>query len=595
MSLRRSAKSSASSVAIGLGLGPVMPPTDGFALAGDAASPTALNRLEAAVGALRLVAAEPLLQRALGELRADNPKAASEWALKALAHDERNGTGWYILAVAREKAGDFRSSMDAYEMALGLLPDETAVANDLGRLAFRLGMTDIAEALFRRHLQADPGCVEAANNLACALRDQRRFAEAIEVLRPAIVADAGQPILWNSLGAVLAEQGDMATALTFFEEALRLDPTFTRALYNRGNMLLALGHPAEALVDCNAALLSTKAPDERAMIKVARSTIRLCSGDIAGGWEDYEGRFDPHFNNVTHFLVHHPRWSPQADFSGKTLLVVGEQGLGDEVLFANLLPDVLKDLGPDGRLLLALEPRLVSLFQRSFPTAEVGDHATYNVDGRTVRGSAFIEAARDVDLWTPIGSLLRRFRPSLEDFPSQPGFLRADPDRVAAWRQRLATEAPVGRKVGILWKSLKLDGDRSRYYSPFEQWAPVLRTPGVSFVNIQYGDCSEELELARRELGVEIWQPPGIDLKMDLDELAALTCALDLTLGFSNATSNIAAACGAPTWMISAPAAWTRLGTERMPWYPQARVFLPEQYGDWAPVMAEVAKALSEG
>ena len=273
---------------------------------------------------------------------------------------------------------------------------------------------------------------------------------------------------------------------------------------------------------------------------------------------------------------------------------MGEQGLGDEVLFANILPDIVEALGPRGKLVLAVEPRLVTLFQRSFPTAEVGGHASYKVSGHTVRGAAFVEENPErIDLWAPLGSPLRRFRRSLDAFPSRERFLTPDPARVAHWRKVLQ-RAPAGAKVGILWKSMNVRGERGRNFSPFHQWGAVLKTPGISFVNIQYGDCAPELELARRELGVDIWQPPDIDLKNDLDDVAALTSALDLTLGFANATSNLAAACGAPTWIISVPGAWTRLGTTQMPWYPQARVFLPEAYGRWEGIMGEVADALAK-
>jgi len=116
----------------------------------------------------------------------------------------------------------------------------------------------------------------------------------------------------------------------------------------------------------------------------------------------------------------------------------------------------------------------------------------------------------------------------------------------------------------------------------------------VTFVNIQYGDCATEIAWAEKTLGVSLWTPPGIDLTDDLDDIAALSCALDLTIGFANATSNIAAAVGAPTWMISAPGAWTRVGTDRMPWYPQVRVFAPSSFGRWAETMSEVAEALAE-
>ena len=166
-----------------------------------------------------------------------------------------------------------------------------------------------------------------------------------------------------------------------------------------------------------------------------------------------------------------------------------------------------------------------------------------------------------------------------------PGIERLELDlpggRVYAWAAGLsATERrPVVLMVGGI-VSIK------------EQWAPVLTTPGVSFVNLQYGDCAEELALARDELGVELWTPPGIDLKQDLDDLAALTCALDLVLGFANATSNIAAACGANVWMIGGPSVWTQMGAGRYPWYPQVRAFNPAGFDDWNPVMDEIASSL---
>jgi tetratricopeptide (TPR) repeat protein len=563
------------------------------AIAGDAASPDALRRLEGAIAELKALSVQPMLRQALNALQADDARTASDWSLKALRLDARSGMAWYMLAVAREKAGDFASSIKAYESALALLPDPTDVANDLGRLAHRMGMKDVAEQLFRRYLDARPDSYEAANNLACALRDLGRPGEAIEILRPAIKAKPDAALLWNTLGTVVSEQGDMAGSIIFFDEALRLDPTFAKARHNRANARVALGDLDEALIDCEAAIAGAGAEDERLMMQLARSTLQIARGRLGEGWDDYEARLAPRFAGVTHFLVDRPLWTPETPLKGKTLLLMGEQGLGDEVLFANLLPDVIEALGPDGRLVLAVEPRLVSLFQRSFPEAEIGPHITRKVDGQTVRAAPFVEDAARIDLWAPLASPLRRFRRSVKSFPTRERFLIADPKRVEHWRAALA-DAPPGPKVGLLWTSMKIDGARARFFSPFQLWEPVLRTPGISFVNIQYGDCGAELEWAARDLGVRFWRPPGIDLKDDLDEVAALTCALDLTIGFANATSNIAAACGAPNWFISVPGAWTRLGTQTMPWYPQTRVFLPPAFARWEETMDEVAAALAE-
>jgi tetratricopeptide (TPR) repeat protein len=559
---------------------------------GQAGSRDSLTKLSAAMAELKALAIQPMLQQAVNAIQAERHAAGAEWALKALDEDEHSGFGWYLLGIALERLGDFTGSISAYEAALRLLPDHAEVANDLGRLAFRLDMKPQAEKLFRHFLARHPDHHEGANNLACAVRDQNRLEEAVEILKPAILKRPETPMLWNTMGTVVAEQGDFENSEVFFHEALRLQPDFPKAQYNLGNARLALGDAEGALAACDAALAGVTAEDERMMMRLARSTILITLGRVGEGWNEYEARFNPHFADVTHMLVDRPRWEPGADLAGKSLLVIGEQGLGDEVLFANPLPDIVERLGPTGKLYIALEPRLIPLFQRAFPTATVGAHQTFPHAGRSVRIAPFIKDPASLDLWAPMGSLLREFRPSADAFPARERFLAADPARVAHWRAALS-EAGAGPKVGLLWKSAIKNSGRRRHFAGFPDWAPMLRTPGVSFVNLQYGDCAEELEMARREYGVEFWAPPGIDLKQDLDDVAALCRAMDLVVGFSNATFNIAAACGAPTWLVTVPGAWPRLGcADRYPWYPQTRVFAAQTYGDWGSVMAEIAEAL---
>jgi tetratricopeptide (TPR) repeat protein len=558
---------------------------------GHSSSQAAIRRLNQAVAELKALAVAPLLTRAVAAIGAGDAASAASLAIEVLRRDERNGVGWHVLAIAREMAGDYKHSIKAYEAALALSVDPADVANDLGRLAFRMGQKSLAAQLFVQYHQARPDCPHGANNLACALRDLQQYDAAIELLQRAIVAHQGDTALWNTLGTVLSARGDAANAITFFDEALRLDPAFAKARYNRGNSRLEFGDLDGALADCAAAMEGAAGPAEAAMMRLARSTILLCMGRVGEGWDAYEARLDPMFADVTHFACERPRWEPQSDLAGKSILVVGEQGLGDEVMFANYLPDLLAALGPDGRLSLALEPRLVPLFQRAFPDARIGAHTTYNADGHRVRAAHFAEADEAIDLWTPLASPLRRFRRSVEAFPSTAGYLKPDPARVEHWRRELS--ALPGRSVGILWKSLKLDGARLKEFSPFDLWRGVLETPGVSIVNLQYGDSSAELARAKAA-GLDIWTPPAIDLKDDLDDVAALTCALDLVLSPANATSNIAAASGADVWMIFNPIGWPRLGASVLPWYPQVRLFMPERFGQWEGVMGEVAAALRD-
>ncbi|HYD44960.1 MAG TPA: tetratricopeptide repeat protein [Phenylobacterium sp.] len=541
-----------------------------------------------------LRAALPKLREAVAALKQDAWAQAERAAGEAVKLDAASSYGWHILAIARDKQGALSGALEAYERAFQLDPANPDIVNNLGRLAYRLKMLPQAEALFVHYLSQKPGMVDAINNLACVLRDQLRYDDAVELLKPAIAEAPAEASLWNTLGTVLTDSGEMAQATVFLDEALRLNPRHSKARYNRATARLVLGEAATAVEDCEAAIAGAETPEDLAMMRFARATMLLASGDLTQGWEAYEARFDRHYVDPPSFLTDRPRWRPEDDLAGKHLMLFGEQGLGDEVMFAGMLPDIVEAVG-EGKVTLAVEKRLAPLFARSFPQVEVGAHVTTRRHGQILRAAPFVGDWRAVDLWSPLGSPLRRFRARIEDYPERPeGFLKADAARVAHWRGMLARELPAGPKIGLLWASLLISSARNRYFAPFEAWEAALRTPGAVFVNMQYGDCSAEIAYAREAWGVEVWTPPGIDLKQDLDDIAALSCALDLTVGPANATSNIAAACGAPVWMIATPGAWPLLGTLRHPWYSQVRIFLPPAFGDWPAVMGEMAGALGD-
>jgi len=500
--------------------------------------------------------------------------------------------------------GQLSTAIAIYRQALEAAPDHPAILSDLGRLALRMGEPGMAEVLFGRVYEADPANPEAADNLAQALREQARYDDAVAILRPILQTSPAEPILWNTLGTIVNAQGDSAAALIYFDEALRLVPRFAAARYNRAGVLMDQGQTQAALDECDAALaIAQAAPgggnaSDMAMMRLGRAMMLLALGRLEEGWPVYEARMDPALPESPVFELPCPRLDAHAHLADLNLLAMGEQGLGDEVLFASLVPDLLQALGPRGRLTLSAEPRLVPLFARSFPNAQVIAHATVQQEGRSWRSFPDESAVAACDAWTPIASLLARLRPKVECFKAEAGYLRPDPARVAFWRSALAT-APPGRKVGLTWRSGLLTSKRRRSYAPLPLWGEVMATPGVQWVQLQYGECDAELDAAEAAFGVRFWRPPGIDLREDLDDLAALSSALDLVIGAPNATTSLAAACGAQTWFVTGPGGWIQLGTSRHPWYPNARLFVAPSFGStksqdegWTPVLADVARAL---
>jgi len=139
-----------------------------------------------------------------------------------------------------------------------------------------------------------------------------------------------------------------------------------------------------------------------------------------------------------------------------------------------------------------------------------------------------------------------------------------------------------------------MDGKRKKYYSALDMWGPILKTPGVTFVNVQYGDCAEEMEHACELHGVKINVIEDLDLKNDLDGAAALSAALDLVISAPTAAAATAGAVGTEIWFMTAGRTWPQLGTEEFPWYAKSRVLAPEKFGDWEGLMPKAASALAE-
>src|SRR5215475_873040 len=527
-----------------------------------------------------------LLKRGIRAWRKGELVRAGQWALKATDVDETNAKAFHVLAMALERMGHVHKALVTYERAYQLDPTDPELLINLGLTAWNLKMTKSAAGLFKRYIDACPTSPLGYNNLGSVLYDLGHPEAAIESLRQAIFTMPQEAILWNSLATVLAEDGRADESLVFYQEAVRLEPGFARGYHNLGYAYQHLGQLEKALASYDKALEHAVDPNERMESRHSRSICLIGAGKIEEGFREYEIRNDERFRAYFHHLIKAPRWSGEP-LEGLKLLLVGEQGLGDEFMFANILPDVLRDLGLDGKLQIAVDPRLVPLFQRSFPDAEVGtydDRTLIDDNGnKALRLVPFAADGNEPDMWAPMGSALPVYRKSLSDFRHEV-FLKPDPARVAEFREKLS-RLP-GKKVGVCWRSMMLEAKRAKYFSPIDGWAPLLKTPGISFINLQYGDCAAELARAKDEHGVTVHQIEGLDLKSDIDGTAALAAALDLVLSAPTAAAATAASVGAEVWFLTAGRTWPQLGTDEYPWYAKTRVFSPEQFADWPALMA---------
>jgi len=215
----------------------------------------------------------------------------------------------------------------------------------------------------------------------------------------------------------------------------------------------------------------------------------------------------------------------------------------------------------------------------------VHQHLTVSCNGMNIRGAPTIKDYTGFDFLLPMASMLKVLRPDLQSFANQQvGFIKPDPARVADFKARL-NDAGAGPKAGILWRSILMTPKRKRFYAPLDSWRPAFDAfPGM-LVPMQYGECADEIA-QMRDWGLPLLSFDDLDMKDDLDGVAALSAALDLVVGPPNATTNIAAGVGAPVALLGEVGSWTRLGDpEKLPWYPRSKFFAADPSKGWAPAL----------
>ena len=565
--------------------------------AGTGAQEHTLLRLEEsganANDALQQRISDGILRRAVKAWRSGDIVRAGQLALEAANTEETNAPAYHLLAMCLERMGHLHKALVTYERAFELDPHDPDLLINLGLTAWSLKMRDGAIDMFQRYIALKPDSPLGYNNLGTILCEMGDAKAAIDTLRAALLRMPAEPVLWNALATVLAESGRADESIVFYEEAIRLAPGFPRAYHNLGFAFSHLGRLDDALAAYDNALARAVDPKEVIEGEHSRSVCLMGMGRLEEGFREYEIRNSPRFRSYVQHVVTAPIWNGEP-LAGKRLLIVGEQGLGDELMFATAIPDLIEAVGPTGRLQIAVEHRLVDLFQRSFPQAEVGaydDRRVVTDDGAyEVRFIQWAIQDGQPDYYATMGTPLQFLRKDVNDFPSRPLFA-ADPSRVAEFRKRLDAMGP-GPFVGICWRSMMQDIKRQKYFSPLDAWGPVLKAKGVTFVNVQYGDCAEDLARAREQFGIDVKVFDNLDLKQDIEGAAALSAALDLVLSAPTAAAAIAASIGTEVWFLAAGRTWPQLGTDRFPWYANTRVFAPEKFGDWNTLMPRLAGEL---
>ncbi len=519
----------------------------------------------------------------LGTLRLQRGMPAEAIALleRALAKQPRHDGALYNLGIARQNTGAHAEAIRCFERLAARAPS-TDVWNNLGVSFQALDRLDEARDAFCKALARDAGHLLANTNLAGVLNALDEPLEAERHARAALAKASDHAPALNHLSASFRAQGRHDEARACLDRALALRPDYAEAWFNLGILHQDRNELSDALRCYDSAI--SLSPDD-AYARLNRASTLLLAGDFAQGWAEYDCRFVAHHTPRRPFPW--PLWDG-SPIEGKRLLLYAEQGVGDEIMFASCFPDLLR---LTARCVIECDSRLGSLFKRSFPNAEiVGGKVEKGVREDTMERLA---ALGPFDFQAAMGDLPRYLRPDLASFPRVQGYLKPDSERLTKWHARYASLG-AGPKIGISWRGGRTGAQQRLRSIALTEWEDILATPGVHFVNLQYGDTVAERRLVKEHLGIDVHHWEDSNPLADLDDFAAQIAALDLVISIDNATIHLAGALGVATWVLlphSPDWRWL-LRRDDTPWYPSLRLLRQSASGTWSTVLAQVAARL---
>jgi Tfp pilus assembly protein PilF len=431
----------------------------------------------------------------------------------------------------------------------------------------RAGRLTEAEQLYRQILAIDARHADCVHLLGMIAFQAGRHDTAVEMIREAIALNGKGAAYHSNLGTVLQAQGKLEEAAASFERALALQPHLAEVHTNLGNILHAQSK-LEAAVASHQRALTLK--PELAEARYNLGLAQLLQGDFAPGWQNFESRWQSKDFLTPMRAYPQPLWTGE-NLAQKPLLIWGEQGVGDEIMFAGLIPDVLR---AGNRCILDCDPRLKPLFARSFAGVEV-------ISGNN--------SQLDFAAHLPSGSLPRMFRTNHAAFAATTSpYLVADPVE----RERLRTHYHDGRKlVGLAWHTSNQSTGRYRSID-LSRFAPLFARTDIRWVSLQYGDHND-LQSQATAANAPLLIDRSVDQLSNIDTFAAQVAAMDLVITIDNSTAHLAGALGVPTLvLLPFVSDWRWLqAREYSPWYPSLRLFRQPQRGDWQSVLQEVLSA----
>lgn len=454
----------------------------------------------------------------------------------------------FLAARECHQRGDLAGAEAIYSRLLALDPADHEVLFLFGHLQAGKGNLETGLECLNLARQLNPANPQIPYSIGVLLQEAGRLPAAAEAYRHALETSPAMLPAWENLCTACYDMDQFASGLAAAEAARRIQPASLLAIRGAANCLAGMGRRAEALAVLEEGIRHHPAHPE---LRIHRAWELIANGRYEEGWREFEWRHSRMgASDAPPRSIPYPGWNGEA-LDGKSILVYGEQGVGDEIMFAPYVRDILRS---GGRCILECEPRLERLFARAFPECIILP--------RTDRGQIAWQADLPrVDFCIASQSLPLHFWTPL----TRPAFLSADPQRVAYWRKRLQGLGS-GPKVGVSWRG-GADAKARRIRSiPPALFGEMTGAGDPVFVSLQYGAAAQEAAAVSPALK----HFPEIDPLSDLDEFSALVAAMDMVVSVDNSTVHLACALGVKTLLllpVYAEWRWGNAASGASSWY----------------------------
>ena len=570
---------------------------------------------------------EKLIANGLEHQNAGRIEVARNYYLKALKASPNEPNAMHFLGVAYHQLEDNQQAEKYLKDAVELKPKDSQTHNHYGCALLALNKLKEAELAFKKSVELNSSNADALFNLGQlfssdeileqSINDEEReeiAIEAVELLNRAVTLNpdqlewkiklagallqAGQRDLTGKVLDVILQQKIDHPEVYFFksriatgksayqnlQKSLILKPDAKSALNNFGFWNLVAEKRFDAFIWYQRALVSE--PTDVA-VQWNHALGLLVNGDLKNGWVAAKCR---HLKPEMYIerLGLPPEWDGK-DINNGTLFVFQEQGIGDELRFANCFEDLSKKLKTP--CFIETDSRLIPLFSRSFPGLNFIEKLERKVDGHVIVNYTKTVEKLNAAAHCPLGDLPLHFRQSINHFNFNPAYIVPDENERAHWK-KIFEQIRSELKIGFCWQTALPSKTYDNYFPDLNELGPIFSLKNATFINLQYTDCEQQLQAAEDDFNVNIFRPPNIDLFNELDRVAALISECDIVIGPMTAVISMAGAVGTKCYGLNLHPDWTCLGTDTQPWTPRMTCKYRGHSDSWRMVIEEIAEEI---